>query len=235
MGHTVESVARERNIEISKIVDVNDDLERLELSHEDVVIDFTGKDALLKNLPILCGKKANIVSGSTGWLDKLDDVKRIVETSGACFLYATNFSIATHIFWKMAEFAAHRFGKIQNADVMIREVHHNKKTDSPSGTAITLAEHVMSGFKGKSEIVTDKLCCPPKAEELHVSSTRGGFVFGEHEVWFDTQSDSVKIQHVAKSRDAFAGGALDAATWLLGKKGFYSIDDYLENVIISDM
>lgn len=228
MGHAVEAAAHKQNIKITRVLDVGDKLDEITFEADEVVVDFTGKDALLANLPILMQKQALVVSGSTGWYDKLPEIKKMVEAAGkGAFLYASNFSIPTHMFWKIVEDAAKIMNNVPEMDAFVREIHHKMKADSPSGTAITLARKIIGNFKNKDTIFTDRLTRRIADNELHVSSSRGGVLFGEHEVWFDGPDDTVKITHVAKSRDGFAEGAISCAKWLLGKQGFFSIDDYI--------
>ncbi len=231
MGHAVEAAANAKNIEITRVLDTNDNLQAQNFTPDEVVIDFTTKDAFLHNLPILCEKKVNIVAGTTGWYGDVDKIKTLVQKSGNAFLYASNFSLPTQIFWKVIEQASCMMNKVEGMDVMLRETHHNMKKDAPSGTALTTAQKILAGFTKKNKIVDTKLDRVIEPNELHVSSTRGGFVFGEHEVWFDGPNDSVRIIHTAKSRDGFAAGAVLAAQWLVGKPGFHTIDDLLKDIL----
>lgn len=231
MGKEVEVQAKNMGIKISKIIDLDSDLESMDFAEDEVIIEFTNSTGFIKNLEILSSKKANLVTGSTGWFSDMDLVKKTVLNNKMRFLYAPNFSIGVNLFWSILKYSAHLFDKFNEYDVYSREVHHKQKLDSPSGTAIKTAEVILSSMERKKKVVynVDDVL---KEDEFNLSSSRGGFVFGEHEVCFDSMQDVVKIEHIAKNRSGFARGAISSAIWLLETApGFYCIDDFIKNRI----
>ncbi len=172
----------------------------------------------------------NLVMGTTGWYDEMTRVREIVEDSGIGFLWASNFSIGVHMFWKVLEEASKQFAKFPEYDVFGHEFHHNMKADSPSGTAKSTAEIVLKNSPGKKEISYETQHEKVSPETLHFSSTRGGKIPGTHSVYFDSAADTVEITHTARSREGFASGALRCAQWLNGKTGFFTIEDYLTSI-----
>jgi 4-hydroxy-tetrahydrodipicolinate reductase len=172
-----------------------------------------------------CGK--NIVVGTTGWYDQVEHVKEVVKEEKIGFLYAPNFSLGVNLFSHLVMDAAHLFEKHHEYDVAISEVHHRGKVDSPSGTALSLASLVMQSFRRKTEILTGSPHREVKRHEFHVTSTRVGAVSGKHTVLFDSEADTIELIHTAKNRRGFALGAIVAAEWLKGKKGFYTMRDVI--------
>jgi 4-hydroxy-tetrahydrodipicolinate reductase len=232
MGKEVERVAHEKGCKVVKIFEVDENQEGSALTKEalkavDVCIDFSSPEAALSNIEAVaeCGK--NIVVGTTGWYDRLDYVRKLVKEKKIGFLYASNFSLGVNIFNQIVMDAAHLFEKHTQYDVSISEIHHRGKADSPSGTALTLGSTILQAIKRKSELVTETQHGGIKPHQLHVTSTRMGTVTGKHAVLFDSDADMIELVHTAKSRSGFAQGAIVAAEWLKGKKGFYTMRDVL--------
>ncbi len=175
-----------------------------DLSKADVFIDFSHADRVLEHCKLAAEQKKPIVIGTTGWEKQLPDVKALIKEAYIGCFYAPNFSIGVFLFTKIVEEAA----KLLNTryDAAGLEMHHDQKKDSPSGTAKAIAE---------------KLDIPPFA------SLRLGSIVGTHSVFFDSDEDMITLTHQAKSRDAFAKGAVQAANWVLNKKGFFTMDDML--------
>ena len=231
MGQMVEQEAKKLSIPISRIIDDKDTLLATEFAGDEVAIEFTEPSTCIENIKILSSKGVNIVCGTTGWHQDIEKVKEMVTDQNIGFLYATNFGIGVNIFWKIVEAAAKIMDQFEEYDVFGHEIHHAKKKDSPSGTALTTANILIDNIKRKKRIVTDLVDREIEASELHFSSTRGGYVCGKHEVMFDSQNDSIKISHDSKGRSSYAIGAIHCAKWIEGKRGFYTINDYMEELL----
>lgn len=190
----------------------------------DVVIDFTHPNVVLENIKKVAKMGKNMVVGTTGWYDKADQVKKIVKKHKIGFIYAHNFSVGANIFFKIVANASKLFAQFGKYDVYGLEVHHSGKKDSPSGTAIKIAQSILQNFPAKSKIQPDKLDRQIKASELHFASVRGGRNPGFHQVVFDSIADSVTLTHQAHNRSGFAQGAILAAEFIKNKKGFYNFD-----------
>jgi len=198
----------------------------------DAAIEFTQPQSAAENIKELAQRKIPVVSGTTGWYGKLAEVTQMVEKAESSLLWASNFSIGVNLFYRIAWHAAELFNRFPEYDAGGFEAHHNKKLDSPSGTAKTLAEGVLSKIDRKNKIVWETMNRKPEANELHFPSLRMGNVPGTHSLFFDSPADTIEVTHTARSREGFASGALKAAQWLItGKKrGVFTIDDMLEDI-----
>jgi 4-hydroxy-tetrahydrodipicolinate reductase len=232
MGKEVETVAREKGLKILKVFTEENNtgglgLDPVSLDNVDVCIDFTAPSVVLDNIEAVadCGK--NIVVGTTGWYDKLEQVKKLVKEKKTGLLYATNFSLGVNLFSRVVMDAAHLFDKYPDYDVSLSEVHHKGKTDSPSGTALSLGELILQNLRRKSELLSNPVHEQIKPYQLHVTSARVGWVTGKHAVTFDSECDTIELVHTAKNRRGFALGAIVAAEWLKGKKGVYTMRDVI--------
>ncbi|MDL1891329.1 4-hydroxy-tetrahydrodipicolinate reductase [Sphingobacteriales bacterium CHB3] len=230
MGKEIEAVAREKGITIVQIFDEKENhgghaLNASVLSGVDVCIDFSTPFAVLDNIKavVSCGK--NLVVGTTGWYDKLDDVRKMVKEKNTGFLYSSNFSLGVNIFLHILKDAAHIFDRYADYDVAILESHHNKKVDSPSGTALSLGSTIVQHVRRKTEILSESSHGQIKPNQLHISSTRVGSTVGKHSVVFDSECDTIELVHTAKNRRGLALGAVVAAEWLKGKRGFFTMKD----------
>ncbi|MDR1637204.1 MAG: 4-hydroxy-tetrahydrodipicolinate reductase [Treponema sp.] len=208
----------------------------------DVALEFTRPDTAAANIRALAEKGIPVVAGTTGWLDRLEEVKAAVKAAGSSLLWASNFSLGVHIFFRIAAFAAKLADPFPEYDVGGFEVHHNKKADSPSGTAKTLAETLLGVMTRKTTAVYQTLDRPPGPEELHYASLRVGSAPGVHSLCFDSPADTIEITHTARNREGLASGALAAAQWLLNcpgpgkpagkaRRGIFTMDDVLEDII----
>jgi len=232
MGKEVEEAAKEKGVKIARIFEVENNTGAIGITNEtlkgiDVCIDFSVPATVVANIEAVaeCGK--NIVVGTTGWYNRLDFVKKLVKEKKIGFLYSSNFSLGVNIYSQIVMDAAHLFEKYSEYDVAIHEVHHRGKSDVPSGTALSLGATVLQNLRRKSELLNTAPQSGVKPNQLHVSSTRVGTVMGKHTVMFDSESDTVELVHTAKSRRGFALGAIVAAEWLKGKKGFYTMRDVI--------
>jgi len=211
MGSLVAEVCRERGhtVEIMD-VDVNAGgagLTEASVAGVDVAIDFTTPEAVLTNVERCAKLKKNIVVGTTGWYGEIAKVRELVERSGIGFVYGANFSVGANLFYEIARTASTAL-KLGYAGSIL-ERHHIHKKDAPSGTAIAL-----------QRVIDEK-----SAEELPISSEREGEVVGLHAVTFESDNDTIRLVHDAKSRSGFAEGAVRAAEWIKGKQGFYDFRD----------
>ncbi|MBN1463780.1 MAG: 4-hydroxy-tetrahydrodipicolinate reductase [Paludibacteraceae bacterium] len=232
MGKMVEELAIARNHEIVSIIDI-DRNEKISDKAE-CYIDFTIPDSLAQHIPVLCEAKIPLVTGTTGWNDRKTEYTRLFVENENVGIWASNFSLGVNIFWKML---ADSMKTIQNFesqyDIFLHEFHHKSKIDAPSGTALTTADIVLKGSNVKKTIQIDTLQRKIKADELHVTSTRGGSVPGTHSVFFDSDFDSIEIKHTARSREGFAQGAILAAENIHKLKcGFFEFTEIFDELLI---
>jgi 4-hydroxy-tetrahydrodipicolinate reductase len=232
MGKEVEHAAIARNFTIAKIFTLENNLRGIGitpgiLDEVDVCIDFSVPSAVVNNISTVaaCGK--NIVVGTTGWYDKMDEVKQLVAKHKIGLVYSPNFSLGMNIFYQIVKSAATAFDPFDVYDVALEEIHHRKKGDSPSGTALALSQIILKQIRRKKEVLHEMVHGEIKPEQLHVTSTRVGNVVGTHTILFDSEADSIELKHSAKNRRGFALGALIAAEWIKGKRGVFTMNDVL--------
>lgn len=223
MGRLIDKIAQQKAHTI--VSRMSRKVDHQALQDADICIDFSHPEAVLDNILHAATRGKNIVVGTTGWYDQLDTARKIVEKYGIGLFYAPNFSIGIHLFLKIVADAA-RLLDATEYDVGIVEEHHNKKADSPSGTGLALAQTLMNHMKRKTEVVKE-IDGPIASHQLQISSLRCGSIPGTHHVHFDSPCDTITLTHQARSREGFASGAVTAAEWLIGKKGFYTIEDML--------
>jgi len=213
-GSLVAEVARQRGHDI-QVVGAKENAGAAALTPEkldktDIVIDFTAPSCVVTHMETCVKAGKNMVVGTTGWQEDLDRIRKMVESRDTGFIYAANFSIGVNLFLDVARAAAAALQHDYTGQIFER--HHAHKKDAPSGTAITL-QHVIREASGK------------KNEALEIISFREGDVVGMHEVVLESPADRIYLCHDAKSRRGFAEGAIRAAEWLAGKKGFYDFKD----------
>ncbi len=225
MGKSIEKVAQKNNIEVTDIFDINSPIEHYKNYNFDVAIDFSSPAAIMDNIKILTNLNKNIVIGTTGWYQKIDEVRNYCEKAGNGIIWASNFSVGMQIFFKIIKEASKAIDKLDSYDIFINEIHHNNKIDSPSGTANMIANIILENNSRKKTIITETLNRKISSEELHISSNRGGNVVGTHTVFLDSTEDMLELKHIAKNRNGFAEGAVLAAKWIFNKKGFYNFSD----------
>lgn len=231
MGREVENCAQYKNISIEGIARSSSDLSEMNFKQGSVAIEFTKPEVCVENIRILAEKGVNIVCGTTGWLDRIDEVKDIVQKNNIGFLYGSNFSIGVNIFWMITEYASKIMNKFDDYDVMIHEAHHKHKKDWPSGTSISTAEIILNNIDRKTNWNSNKLDRPLNDDEIHLGCTRGGHIFGKHDVIFDSEVDEITISHNAKNRIGFANGAIECAKWISNKTGFFTVNDFINDII----
>lgn len=225
MGHEIERIALERGHSIVSTIDINnpEEFESEKFSSADVVIEFTRPETALGNYRKCFSAGLPVVSGTTGWLDQVDEVKKACE-KGQTFFYASNFSLGVNLFFALNKKLADMMNSYPAYNVRMKEVHHTQKLDAPSGTAITLAEDILDRLDRKSRWVKEIQQSP---EELAIISERTGQVPGFHEITYESDVDTITISHDAKSRAGLALGAVLAAEFTVGKKGFIGMSDLL--------
>jgi len=237
MGIIIGKLAKSHGYEIGAIIDpinpkaASKHMDEETLKEIDVCIDFTHPDVVMDNIRKYAEFGKNAVIGTTGWYDEIADVRKLVESSGIGLVYSSNFSIGVNIFNRVVERAAELINKFDIYDVAGIEFHHNRKADSPSGTAIGLANRLTDRIDRKEKIVYEMLDRRIEPNELHFASVRCGSITGKHEIIFDSSADSIILTHSAKNREGFAVGALEAAKWINGRKGFFDIDDLVREMM----
>jgi len=194
------------------------------LSKADVAIEFTGPHAAVDNLKKLFDAGIPVVSGSTGWLEKWETVKKYCESKHGGFIYASNYSIGVNLFFELNVYLAKLMSNHHGYEVSMEEIHHTQKKDAPSGTAITLAEQVLQHIHTKKQWVNDE---SSNKEDLVITSKRIDPAPGTHSIKYHSDIDDIEIIHTAHSRKGFAGGAVAAAEFIAGKKGIYTMKDVL--------
>ncbi len=232
MGHMIEEIALKRGHKIVATIDVNDSaaFNNPEFKSADVAIEFTVPGAAVNNILACFAAGVPVVSGTTGWLDALPDLQDMCAKGKGTLLYASNFSIGVNIFRAVNRYLADVMNDFPEYTPSMTEIHHIHKLDHPSGTAITLAEDIVN------EVT--RLDCwqepePGKelsAKALPIGHVRQGEVPGTHIITWDSPVDKITISHEAKSREGFALGAVRAAEWLKGRKGYFTIADMLSDV-----
>lgn len=227
MGHEIEKIARSRGHEIVSIVDMGEEskFDSAEFKSADVAIEFTSPQSALANFRRCFAAHVPVVAGTTGWLEHLDEVKQACEKEGQTFFYASNFSIGVNIFFALNKYLAKIMNQYPAYGVKMEEVHHIHKLDAPSGTAITLAEGIIENVDRKETWALEKA---DSDKELVIHAVRRDEVPGIHEVFYESDVDIISIKHDAKSRQGFALGAVVAAEFTAGKKGFLGMDDMLK-------
>lgn len=218
MGQLVERLAPDYGATIAGIVRAHDADQRLahgEFGTVDVAIDFSLPDAVARNLPLLARRRINVVIGTTGWGAHEPALRDLVARSQVGVLAAANFSLGLNIFQLVVEEAARRFASHPAFEAWIHELHHSAKKDAPSGTALQLRAGIeRAGYRSR----------------IDMSSARVGSIPGTHQVGFDGPSDTVTLTHTVRDRSVFARGALEAAAWLVGKRGWFTMKDMLETL-----
>lgn len=231
MGKEIAHQAKEKGHEIVSTFDSKHPVTIATLEKSiDVFIDFSNASAVLENVKVVSEPAKPMVIGTTGWYGQLDEVKSVVQSAKMGVIYAANFSLGMNLFLRIAECAAELFDKFEEYDPFIHEMHHQRKLDSPSGTALSLAKILLDKIDRKSDILTRNLEGPISPENLHISSIRAGEVPGTHLVGFDSAADTIELKHTARNRSGFALGALYAAEWIVGKQGLFTMDDLFRDI-----
>lgn len=226
MGREIEKAAIERNHEIVLRIDINNQHEfTLEnLRKADLAIDFSTPDSAFSNIMKCLEAGIPIVCGTTGWMDRMEEVKRECEKRNGTFFYASNFSLGVNIFFAVNRYLAKLLNNFPGYNVGIKEIHHIHKLDSPSGTAISLANDIIREYAGKTRW---ELNGESDSNTLNITSVREGEVPGTHIITWDSEVDRIEITHESKSRKGLALGTVLAAEFVKDKKGVFSMKDML--------
>ena len=226
MGKEIERIAIDRGHQIVSKIDIEnpDDLISLTNKEVDVAIEFSNPVSAFSNIMKCIEKQIPIVCGTTGWLEKKAEVEKATQSFDSTFFYASNYSIGVNLFFKLNKQLAKLMQPHAGYDIYTNEIHHVEKKDSPSGTAITIAEGIMSQYSNKTKWVNNEI---PGADEIAIWSQRESTKPGTHTVKYISKVDQIEVTHEAFSREGFALGAVIAAEWILGKKGVLGMDDML--------
>ncbi len=227
MGREIEQILIERGHDVVSIIDIDNhsDLNSEAFKSAEVAIEFTTPHTAFDNLTSSIKAGVAVVSGTTGWLDRFDELKALCAERDGAFFYASNYSLGVNLMFRLNKQLAAMINGVDGYSVEIEEVHHIHKLDAPSGTAITLAEGLIGELDTLNGWVNDTV---PAVGEVQILSKRVGETPGIHTVTYDSAEDTIELKHTIKSRRALAMGAVVAAEFLCGKKGVYSMDDLLK-------
>ena len=221
MGKAIEIVAVERGHDVVAKIDQNEAYGNL--SEADVAINFSVPDAAVENIKTALKINIPVVCGTTGWLDQLNEIEDFCKAKNSAFVYASNFSVGVNLFFKLNEVLAKLMSSHKSYEASMKEVHHIHKLDAPSGTAITLAE----GIIDQSDYTQWSIHKDTIENMLPIEVDRIGEVPGTHTIKYESNIDSISIEHEAHSGKGFALGAVIAAEWIQDKKGVFSMNDVL--------
>ena len=231
MGQIIERMAHDRDHEVTLIIDENnresirvDDFEGV-----DVAIDFSTPDSVLDNIKLCFDARVPVVVGTTGWYDRIEEIRETCEAGEHSLLYGSNFSVGVNIFFYINKLLAKAIQPYKQYDVQVEEIHHTQKLDAPSGTAITIAEGILENSEVKkswvNNIVGEEGEGIPKNDQLLIESHRLEDVPGTHTVLYSSEVDQIEFKHTAHNRSGFALGAVIAAEWLQDKTGFFNVKE----------
>ncbi len=221
MGKLIDQLAVEKRHKVPVVIDDSDaGLSASELAEKIggvvAAIDFTAASAVRRNVEACMLAGVPLVEGTTGWNEQRSEIEAIVKNANGAMVFGANFSIGVNLFYRIAEHAAELFGKFPEYEAFIEELHHARKKDAPSGTALKL-----------KEVVSKHL------EVGDIAATRAGNIPGTHRVGFDGPADQILLEHTARSREGFAAGAILAAEWIVGKKGFFEFTEVMGEILRS--
>ena len=220
MGKAIESIALQRGHKIALKISSHQD--SIDFTDVDVAIDFSLPDSAVHNISLSLKANIPVISGTTGWLDRYEDMVNLCQETNGTFLYASNFSLGVNIFFEVNKTLAKLIGKFPDYTASMEEIHHTQKLDAPSGTAITLAEAIIDESKYSNWTLDD-----PSENEIKITAKRIEKVPGTHEINYDSEIDSIQIKHTAHNRQGFALGAVIAAEYVKDKKGIFTMKDVL--------
>jgi 4-hydroxy-tetrahydrodipicolinate reductase len=227
MGKSIEIIAKERGHNIAGIIDVDNQssLKDIDPPTVDVAIEFSQPDAAYENIRLCLEGGIKILSGTTGWLNRKEEVKDLCNSNSGTFFYASNYSIGVNLFFRLNKYLANLIKDYPQYRVNMTEIHHTEKKDAPSGTAISLADDIISAIPGIKKWEDGNTTLP---ESLSIKSERTGEVPGTHIINYVSEIDQIEIKHEAFSRKGFALGAVLVAEWLKDKEGMLDMNDFLE-------
>jgi 4-hydroxy-tetrahydrodipicolinate reductase len=223
MGKLVEAAALQEGWHVGPKLDIYSNADGRGITASamagvDVAVDFSQPDAVIANVEAMARLGINLVVGTTGWLQEIERVRDLVRDSGIGMVYGANFSVGMNLFFRIVEQAAQLAGSLGQYDAFVAEQHHRAKKDAPSGTALQLKQILDPHFRDR---------------QLAISSTRSGFIPGNHTVGFDCEADTIVLEHRVRNRQGFAEGAILAAKWIAGKKGLYDFHEVFTQILES--
>jgi 4-hydroxy-tetrahydrodipicolinate reductase len=227
MGKVIEKVAQSRGHHIVARIDVDNrqEFENLSASQIDAVIEFSHPSSAFQNVKSCIEKGVPVVCGTTGWLEQKPEIEALTTEKSGAFFWSSNYSIGVNLFFELNKKLAQLMSPQKQYTVSTTEIHHTEKKDSPSGTAITLAEGIIQNLAGKEKWINNEI---PAENEVAIWSAREGKVPGTHIIKYISDIDQIEISHVAHGREGFALGAVIAAEWIVGKKGVFGMKELLE-------
>ncbi len=216
MGHIIETLAEKKGDEIvARIQETSAENLAEQLTQADAAIDFSSAAAVYGNVEACLLAGVPLVEGTTGWNEQSEAIKNLVKAKDGAFVFGANFSIGVNLFYRIVDFASELFARFDDYEAFIEEQHHSLKKDAPSGTALKLKDIVEQNIK----------------KDFSISTTRAGQIPGTHRVGFDGTADQILLEHFARSREGFASGAILAAHWIIGRKGFYEFTDVMDEIL----
>ena len=226
MGKTIEKMAIEKGHEIVLKLDINNfhQFTSENLRKAEVVIEFTRPESAFDNISKCIKFGVPIISGTTGWLERKDEIETLCAKENGAFFYASNYSIGVNIFFTLNKYLAKMMNSQTQYELGTEEIHHTQKLDAPSGTSITLAEGIIENIQNKKSWVNKATHAKSK---IPIISKRIDKVPGTHQITYQSVIDTIEIKHIAHSREGFAGGAILAAEWIIGKQGCFGMTDLL--------
>lgn len=233
MGKLLEQVGPQNECEIVAKIDplLGNKITSETLKDADVCLEFSTPTTAFDNIKKLIQLDKAVVTGTTGWYDKLEEIKSLVNAKGKGFVYGSNFSVGMNLFYAIVNSTTKLLNQADDYDIYGLEMHHNKKKDSPSGTAKVLSEIVLQNIGRKTKVEYNKLDRKIKDEEFHFASIRSGNIPGTHAINFDSEADTIELKHIARNRKGLALGAIKAAKWIKGKTGFYNFSDIINEIM----
>ena len=226
MGKAIEEIALQKGHQIVLKIDISNlnDFNKENLSKADVAIEFTSPHTAFANIKKCLEYDVPVICGSTGWLEKWNEIENYCKEQNGTFLYASNFSIGVNLFFELNTYLAKLMNKYDNYNVSLTETHHTQKKDAPSGTAITLAEQIIANNSSKEKWINEPT---ENKNELAIISERIDPAPGTHTIRYSSTIDDIEITHTAHNRIGFASGAVLAAEFVVGKKGIFTMKDAL--------
>ena len=220
MGKTIEAIALNRGHDI--VLKTSQSIAS-EITTADVAIDFSIPKAAYNNISNCINHNVPVISGTTGWLENYPKITALCEEKKGAFIYASNFSLGVNIFFELNKSLAKMMSTLKDYKVAIEEIHHTQKLDAPSGTAISLAEDIINNNANYNAWQLDS----NTNKTIPITAKRIENVPGTHNITYNSEIDTIKLEHIAHSRQGFALGAVVAAEWLVGKTGVYTMKDVL--------
>ncbi len=228
MGKSIEQIARTRGHQISYIIDQDNhsDIQKISPDNTDIAIEFSQPSSAFDNITTLLSNKVKTMAGTTGWLDRYDEVKALCTKTNGTFLYASNYSVGVNLFFELNEWLAKKMSQLEGFVPEMVETHHTEKKDAPSGTAITLAEGIQKNDPSVKKWVNES---SEDHQTLGIISKREANVPGTHTVTYRSPLETIEITHVAHDRKVFAEGVIKVAEWATNQTGILSIREFLNN------